>query len=74
MTFDQKFKRVKPVLVGLWRFRSVKRGLEWCATWTHRGVYYDMFPKDTPEKALDAVYHAWNRKKRVERQRRNENA
>ncbi len=58
--FEKKWKRVESIIVGLWRFRnSTKIKQEWSVTWTYRGNYYDTYPKDTPEKALDALYRNW---------------
>jgi hypothetical protein len=50
-------------LVGIWKFKTVDcpEG-EWCCTFTYKGFYYDTYPEDTMEEALDA---AWDQLIRV---------
>ena len=62
--FRSKLERVMPVLIGLWRFRYKGSKPNWCCTWCYRGLYYDTYPKSTPEEALDAVYRNWQKRKR----------
>lgn len=64
MTTSLRLHRVSPVLIGLWRFHHASwKDNKWCCTWRYRGSYYDTFPKDTADKALDAVYKNWQKAK-----------
>ena len=65
---DNKFNRVKKVLVGLWRFKDPdKKNLLWAASWTYGGVFYDTYPQDSPEEALETVWKKWNEIKKRKR-------
>jgi hypothetical protein len=63
VSLESKFERVKPVIIGLWRF-TYKNHKEpkWCCTWRHRGIYYDTYPRKTPGDALDSVWKNWQDK------------
>lgn len=64
MTTSARLLRVSPVLIGLWRFHHASWARnKWCCTWRWRGNYYDTFPRQTADAALDAVWRNWRRKK-----------
>lgn len=59
---EYKINQALPVLIGLWRFHNSKwTKSQWCCTWKYKDSYYDTFPKETPEKALDALLRNWRR-------------
>ena len=61
MTFEEKFDRVEPILIGLWRFRTPSKKIEWAATWAYRAVFYDTYPQKTKDEALDIVWREWQK-------------
>lgn len=56
MTIEQKIKRLEPWLVGVWRFRVKGAKKQWACTYVFDGLYYDIFPKNTLNQALDATW------------------
>ncbi len=56
VTLEAKFKRVSKNLVGLWRFKERREDKKWAATYFYKGLYHDIYPVATIEKALDTVY------------------
>ncbi len=64
--------QIEPVLIGLWRFRTIYHNQpQWCCTWRFRGNYYDTFAKPTAAQALDAVYRNWCKVKKRRDKRKN---
>lgn len=63
-SLEDKFARVKDVIIGLWRFRVKGEEPLWCCTYTMNGLYYDTRGATTVGQALDRVHRVIARKKK----------
>lgn len=55
LSLEQKLGLIDANLIGIWRFRQVKRKPLWCATIVHNGFYYDVEGYENIEDTLDAA-------------------
>lgn len=56
LSLEDRFKRVRDHLIGLWRFHERGKPRLWCATFVFDGYYYDIEGRRTLTAALNAVY------------------